>query len=252
MKKLDLTLVFGTKKLFCRVAAEEVVTLAHLSQAVMRETQVEPGNQKLIYRGRTLFKPEDIDTTAMDVSLKSFGVKGGDRIMVLGRKAAEKKETVQSVVFDCDLSSSGAQKKDKSRTVNLADVIRERPGLPSNSSTATPPPQPKKPPGLEELTSEVAKVSERFDREVATSESAVSKDAQSLKSSKLILQGVHENAMKLLERVDGLQAGPGDDVGEYRARRKAAVVKLQSILDRCEGQLDQVKKAISQMDASNS
>ncbi|GFR66148.1 BAG family molecular chaperone regulator 1-like, partial [Elysia marginata] len=71
----------------------DCLTVGHLSDAVTEVSQVKAEYQKLIHRGRTLFKnePESMEA-AFKTSLSSLAIKNGERIMLLGRKASGKQE----------------------------------------------------------------------------------------------------------------------------------------------------------------
>ncbi|XP_005108571.1 uncharacterized protein LOC101855977 [Aplysia californica] len=200
---LDLVLVFGVKKLPIHLdlleeeGRAERLNLYHLSQAVYRETQVEPSCQKIIFRGRTLFKPNDLDTVFMNSSLSSLGLRDGDRVMVLGRKASERRDSSES---------KGSQD--------------------SNNP-------------LTQLSSEVDAICGRCEQHISAVGDA--RDLASLKAGKKCIMGIHEESMKLLEKIDSTPAREDED---YRKQRKSLVNKLQALLDRCEDHLDKVKQKI--------
>ncbi|CAL1527935.1 unnamed protein product [Lymnaea stagnalis] len=95
---LDIVLVFGQKKIPVHLdvsnigGGAEYLTVGHLSDVVYKETNIEPLCQRLIYRGKTLFKADDKAVAdCLNERLSSFGVRNGDKIMLLGRKTSEKK-----------------------------------------------------------------------------------------------------------------------------------------------------------------
>lgn len=207
MDCFNLVLTLGSKKVPVRLDWRFQGTshdLGHLSDVVQAETGIEPACQKLIYKGRTLFKPDDIGSDFMKTSLASLGIKDGERVMVLGRKKIPEKQSANK----------------KHQTSN---------GSSSQGKDSDP---------LGVLTSEVDQLCARLEDKINSTPQT--QDILSLKSSKKCMMSIHEESMKLLERVDSTPVK--DD--NSRTRRKGLVNKLQSNLDKLEEQVDKIKSQI--------
>ncbi|GFO03014.1 Bag family molecular chaperone regulator 1-like [Plakobranchus ocellatus] len=213
---MELILIFGQKKLPMLVSLDgsdrpgECLTIGHLSDAVFEVSQVEASRQKLIHRGKTLFKNDPHSMQAsFQTDLASLGIKNGDRIMLLGRKATEKED---EAAFS-NKKSGGNEKSE--------------------------PLQGK----LQQLQSKLDTISERLEAGVISTTSTNSQDLPGLKSKRRLLMELHEESMRLLETVDSITAQE-DSGPDFRTQRKALVNALQSKLDLCESHLSDVSSRI--------
>ncbi|KAK3783538.1 hypothetical protein RRG08_011345 [Elysia crispata] len=215
---LELVLVFGQKKLPMLVSLDgsdrpgDCLTIGHLSDAVTEVSQVKAECQKLIHRGRTLFKNDpDSMEAAFGISLASLEIKSGDRIMLLGRKASDKQEQLNHVEKKSPLNSGSSHATDR----------------------------------LAELQSHLNKISEQLQREEAKANGL--KNLSGLKTSRLTLRGLHEETMRLLETVDSTTAQE-NSAPDFRTQRKALVNAIQSKLDQCECSLSDITSKIKSLE----
>ncbi|RUS71681.1 hypothetical protein EGW08_020554 [Elysia chlorotica] len=214
---MELVLVLGQKRLPMLVSVDgsdrpgDCVTVGHLSDAVTEVCQVRADCQKLIHRGRTLFRNDRASMEAsFGTSLASLGIKNGDKIMLLVRKTSEKQEE---------------------------NHTEEKSPLTAGKSQA--------PDRLAELQSQLNQISGQLDQQVAKARGL--QNLPDLKTLRLTLRGFHEQTMRLLETVDSTIA-PENSGADFRTQRKALVNAIQCQLDQCEGCMSDVTSKIQSLE----
>ncbi|KAH9488014.1 hypothetical protein Btru_067292 [Bulinus truncatus] len=209
-ESLDVVLVFGQKKIPIHLNlpaedASEHITVGHLSEKIQKETNIEPSCQKLIYKGKSLFKTDGI--ACFSEKLSSFGIRNGDRIMLLARKNLEKKSH-DEYKKKLDNSADG-----HIRPVQNAELFQR----------------------LRDVQTEVDKIGLQCDELVR--ESRTISEPVALKSCKRSFILLHEKSMKLLENVDAIHSNSNEDV---RKLKKSIVGSLQVQLDNCEKEISSI------------
>ncbi|KAI8796210.1 BAG family molecular chaperone regulator 1 [Biomphalaria glabrata] len=215
---LDIILVFGQKKIPIHLELSsddesKFITVEHLSNKVYKETKVEPSCQKLIYKGKALFKTDD--TNSLKEPISAFGIHNGDRIMLLARKLEP---------------ADAAEKPSQAKKKKDSEVIDQQLNEVDNTTLQQ---------RLEDVQSEVEKICLRCDELVKDSRRI--SESLALKSCKRSFVLLHEDSMKLLERVDAIHSSNNE---EARKLKKSIVGSLQVQLDICEKEIGDLSQKL--------
>ncbi|XP_059177818.1 uncharacterized protein LOC131957129 [Physella acuta] len=148
------------------------------------------------------------DSNSNNTKLSTLGIRNGDRIMLLSRKVNDASTLAVSNGYAQHVAEG------KSR--------------------------------LEDLQSQVDRVCLQCDENIRRVQDT--KELQGLKTSKLSFISLHEDSMKLLEKID---ATTSNDNEEFRKQRKMMVNTIQGKLDICEKLIADITKKILHLEQMN-